>query len=198
MSLAPQSLYQPLSLPSSYWMMLNRAANTMATHNRGSARQIMAPTPPIVSAGIGASNRSTERLWQSQSLGAAADCSPGSNCRLNDSVTASNLQTLGTIRANSQQRQAAINTLQSQTQSADPAQHTELATLQRINQALILQLQLQQEANQICQASALQQIVAQKQQQDALKDHLSTSQPISPRIHHTAPSFTGASTAMRY
>src|SRR6202012_6292469 len=62
----------------------------------------------------------------------------GATADLNDSVSTSNLQTLGTISANAQQRQAAINTLQSQTQSSDPAQHTELATLQRINQALIL------------------------------------------------------------
>ena len=43
MSLAPQSLYQPYLSPSSYWMMLNRAANTygnsqpwMSTANNGS------------------------------------------------------------------------------------------------------------------------------------------------------------------
>ena len=76
------------------------------------------------------------------------------------------MQTLGTIRANSQQRQADINALISASQSADPAQHTEMATLQRINQALILLIQEQQEANQINQACALQQIVAQKVQQD--------------------------------
>ena len=122
----------------------------------------------------------------------------GATADLNDSVSSSNLQTLGTIRANSQQRQAAINTLQSQTQSADPAQHTELATLQRINQALILQLQQQQEANQIAQASALQQIVAQKQQQDALKATFQQANQFHPGYTTTAPSFSGASTAMRY
>jgi len=53
-----------------------------------------------------------------------------------------------------------------------------MATLQRINQALILQLMAQQEANQISQAYALQQIVAQKQQQDALKATF-FSRPIS-------------------
>ena len=49
----------------------------------------------------------------------------------------SGMQTLGTIRANSEQRQADINALISATQSTDPSQHTEMATLQRINQALI-------------------------------------------------------------
>src|SRR2546422_1185993 len=41
--------------------------------------------------------------------------------------------------------------------------------LQRINQALLLQLRTQQDANQINANLALQQIVAQKQQQDAMK-----------------------------
>jgi hypothetical protein len=44
-----------------------------------------------------------------------------------------------------------------------------MATLQRINQAVVMQVRAEQDANQIAQAIALQQIVAQKQQQDALK-----------------------------
>ncbi len=79
-----------------------------------------------------------------------------------------NLQTLGTMRANSQQRASDIQKLESQTYSSDPAQQTYMATLQRINEALLMQLRSQQDGNQIAQAVALQQIVAQKQQQDAL------------------------------
>jgi hypothetical protein len=41
--------------------------------------------------------------------------------------------------------------------------------MQRINQAMLLQLRQQQEANQLQQAITLQQIVGQKQQQDAMK-----------------------------
>jgi hypothetical protein len=44
-----------------------------------------------------------------------------------------------------------------------------MATLQRINQALVLQLRQEQEANQLLQAVTLQQMVTQKQQQDAMK-----------------------------
>ena len=44
-----------------------------------------------------------------------------------------------------------------------------MATLQRINQALLLQLRTQQDANQMNANFALQQIVAQKQQQDTMK-----------------------------
>jgi hypothetical protein len=52
---------------------------------------------------------------------------------------------------------------------SDPAQHTEMAPLQRINQALLIELRTQQETNQMLQAQALQQIVGQKVQQDNLK-----------------------------
>jgi hypothetical protein len=44
-----------------------------------------------------------------------------------------------------------------------------MATLQRINQALLLQLRTMQDANQINANLALQQIVAQKAQQDSMK-----------------------------
>jgi len=62
-----------------------------------------------------------------------------------------------------------IANLESATQSQDPSQQTIMAELQRINQALLLQLRTQQDANQINANLALQQIVAQKQQQDAMK-----------------------------
>jgi type IV secretion system protein VirB10 len=62
-----------------------------------------------------------------------------------------------------------IANLETATQSQDASQQTIMATLQRINQALLLQLRTQQDANQINANLALQQIVAQKQQQDAMK-----------------------------
>jgi len=79
------------------------------------------------------------------------------------------LQALGTIRANQAARQADIANLEAATQTQDPSQLTIMAELQRINQALLLQLRTLQDANQINANLALQQIVAQKQQQDAMK-----------------------------
>jgi hypothetical protein len=49
-----------------------------------------------------------------------------------------------------------------------------MATLQRINQALLIELRTQQEANQMLQSQALQQIVGQKVQQDNLKSLFQT------------------------
>jgi hypothetical protein len=199
MSMAPSSLYQPYLSPWSYWAKLNQAANTygnsqpwMNSANTGSNAQLayQQASVPRTAQITGYGSLSLSGQQQIAAQGATVD--------LNDSVSASNLQTLGTIRANAQQRQAAITALQSQTQSSDPSQHTELATLQRINQALILQLQQQQEANQIAQSYALQQIVAQKQQQDQLKANFQQANQYQTGYASAAPSYAGAAAAMRY
>ena len=93
----------------------------------------------------------------------------GATVDINDSVMTNNLQALGTIRANQSARQTDIANLEAATQSQDVSQQTIMAELQRINQALLLELRTQQDANQINANLALQQIVAQKQQQDAMK-----------------------------
>jgi hypothetical protein len=54
-----------------------------------------------------------------------------------------------TIRANQTARQTDIANLEAASQNQDPSQQTVMATLQRINQALLLQLRTQQDANQI-------------------------------------------------
>jgi hypothetical protein len=51
-----------------------------------------------------------------------------------------NLQALGTIRANQAARQTDIANLEAATQSQDASQQTIMAELQRINQVLLLQL----------------------------------------------------------
>jgi hypothetical protein len=93
----------------------------------------------------------------------------GATVDLGDSVMSNNLQALGTIRANQASRQTDIANLEAATQTQDPSQLTIMAELQRINQALLLQLRTLQDANQINANLALQQIIAQKQQQDAMK-----------------------------
>ncbi len=123
----------------------------------------------------------------------------GATSDLNDSVTISNLQTLGTIRANEQQREADIQALESASHSLDPAQLTDMATMQRINQALLLQLRTQQEANQINAALALQQIIAQKQQQDALKAGFQDASGFSNSYQtQVAPAYSGTAQALAY
>ena len=88
---------------------------------------------------------------------------------LSDSVTATNLSAVGAIRANQAQRQTDIANLEAASHSLDSSQQTELATLQRINQALLLLLRTQQDQSQLSQGQTMQQMVQQKQQTDELK-----------------------------
>jgi hypothetical protein len=175
MMMVPRSLYQPFLSRSTYWMELNHAANTY-----GNSGQWTIAVNTGTGAGIGYQQASIPRIGQINGYrnlspqGQQEIAARGATADLNDAVTTSNVQTLGTIRANSVQRQTDISALISATQSADPSQHTELATLQRINLALIMLLQQQQEANQISQANTLQQIVGQKMQQDNLKSLFQT------------------------
>jgi hypothetical protein len=69
--------------------------------------------------------------------GQQAIAAQGATVDLSDAVNTSSLQTVGAIRANAAQREADISQLEAASHSADPAQHTEMATLQRINQALL-------------------------------------------------------------
>jgi hypothetical protein len=199
MAMSPQSLYQPFMSFSSVWMMVNQAANTYGNSQ---------PWTNSANTGVNASyayqQASVPRTGQLNGYGNLSlsgqqqIAAQGATSDINDSVTASNLQTLGTIRANSAQRQADINALSAASNSTDPTQQTELATLQRINRALILQLMAQQEANQISQANTLQQIVSQKQQQDALKATFQQANQFQSGYNAVAPSYAGAAAAMRY
>ncbi len=88
---------------------------------------------------------------------------------LGDSVSATNLSAVGAVRSNQTQRQTDIANLEAASHSLDTSQQTELATLQRINQALLLLLRTQQDQSQLAQGQTLQHLVQQKQQQDELK-----------------------------
>ena len=118
---------------------------------------------------------------------------------LGDAANATSLQTIGTVRANAPQREADIKTLETASHSTDPAQQTELATLQRINQAMLLQLRTQQEASQMTQAQSLQQMVQQKQQQDALKMSMQAADGYEANYKsHVTTDTTGITKALSY
>lgn len=133
------------------------AANTGYAVNSGYQQATIPPAPqyPL----YGSLSPESQQLVAAQ--GATSD--------LTDGITESNLQTLGTMRSNSEVREADIRQMEADTYSSDPTEHTDMATLQRINQAVLMQLRAQQDANQISQAIALQQIISEKQRQDALK-----------------------------
>ena len=171
MILAPRMLYSRFLSPTSDLLLLQQISNTYgnsmgwlnsANTGKGAAasyQQVSVPNTANVIPGY--STASVAGQLQIAAQGATVD--------INDSVMTNNLQALGTIRANQSSRQADIANLEAATQTQDASQQTIMATLQRINQALLLQLRTQQDANQINANLALQQIVAQKQQQDAMK-----------------------------
>jgi hypothetical protein len=171
MILAPRMLYSRFLSPTSELLLLQQISNTYgnsmgwlnsANTGKGAAASYQQVSVPNTANPIpGYSTATVAGQLQIAAQGATVD--------INDSVMTNNLQALGTIRANQSSRQTDIANLEAATQTQDASQQTIMATLQRINQALLLQLRTQQDANQTNANLSLQQIVAQKQQQDALK-----------------------------
>jgi hypothetical protein len=171
MVLAPRMLYARFLSPTSDLFMLQQISNTYgnsmgwlnsANTGKGAAasyQQVSVPNTTNIIPGY-----STASMAGQQQIAAQ-----GATVDITDSVMTNNLQALGTIRANQTSRQTDIANLEAATQTQDPSQQTIMAELQRINQALLLQLRTLQDANQINANLALQQIVSQKQQQDAMK-----------------------------
>jgi hypothetical protein len=168
---APRMLYARFLSPSSDLLMLRQVSNTYGnsmgwlnsanTGNGASAAYQQVSVPSTNNILPGYSTASMPGQLQIAAQGATVD--------LGDSVMSNSLQALGTIRANQAARQMDITNLEATTQTQDASQQTVMAELQRINQALLLQLRTLQDANQINANLALQQIIAQKQQQDAMK-----------------------------
>jgi hypothetical protein len=201
MILAPRMLYSRFLSPTTDLRMLQQISNTYGnsagwvnsanTGNGASAayQQVSVPRTNNMIPGYGSFSTSGQQQIAAQ--GATVD--------INDSVLTNNLEMLGTIRANQTARQTDIANLEAATQTQDPSQQTIMAELQRINQALLLQLRTMQDANQINANLALQQIVAQKQQQDALKAGFQdTANYASTYQTHVAPAYNGGAQALTY
>ena len=201
MILAPRMLYARFLSPTSDLMMLQQISNTYgnsmgwlnsANTGKGAAASYQQVSVPHTANAVpGYATASFAGQQQIAAQGATVD--------INDSVLTNNLETLGTIRANQTARQTDIANLEAATQTQDPSQQTIMAELQRINQALLLQLRTMQDANQINANLALQQIVAQKQQQDALKAGFQdTANYASTYQTHVAPAYNGGAQALTY
>jgi len=199
MILAP--LYSRFLSPTSDLRLLQQISNTYGnsggwvnsanTGNGASAayQQVSVPGTNSMIPGYGGVSVSGQQQIAAQ--GATVD--------IGDSVLTNNLEMLGTIRANQTARQTDIVNLEAATQTQDPSQQTIMAELQRINQALLLQLRTMQDANQINANLALQQIVTQKQQQDALKAGFQdTANYGSTYQTHVAPAYNGGAQALTY
>jgi hypothetical protein len=192
----PQSLYTSFSnLGRQQWTNLATPANTYGN----SLEWINAALTGYGAAGANQS-ASIPRIGQISGYGSLSSqgqqviAAQGATVDLSDSANATSLQTIGTIRANAAQREADISQLEAASHSVDPAQHTEMATLQRINQAMLLELRTQQETNQMLQTQALQQIVGQKVQQDNLKSLFLVGNGYRQNFNSVTPQQTPAGT----
>jgi hypothetical protein len=201
MATVPSSYYTAFAnMGEQMWTQVTRPANTYGN----SLPWINAATTGsgAASANQGAGVQRTGQIsgYSALSLqGQQAIAAQGATIDLGDAVTSTSLQTIGAIRANSTQRATDIQTLETASHSSDPTQQTELATLQRINQAMLLQLRTQQEASQMTQAQSLQQMVQQKQQQDALKMSMQAADGYETNYAtHTSTDSTGLSKAFSY
>lgn len=201
MILAPNMLYQRFLSPRSDLMLMQQISNTygnsmgwLNASNTGtgaaaSYQLAVVPRTPNMIPGYG-----TTSVYGQQQIAAQ-----GATIDIGDSVMSTNLQALGTIRANQIARQTDITNLENATLSQDPSQQTIMATLQRINLALLLELRNQQDANQINANLALQQMVAQKQQQDALKAGFMDAGNFNSTYQtQVAPAYNGAAQALAY
>jgi len=171
MASLPQSLFHTYTnLGRQQWTILTTPANTYGNSQlwMNSASTGFSATTAIQTASFPRTAQLSGYSLLSSS-GQQAISARGATIDLSDAINASNLQTIGTIRANAEQREADIAQLEADSHSTDSSQQTEMAALQRINQALLIELRSQQETNQILQAQALQQLIGQKQQQDNLK-----------------------------
>jgi hypothetical protein len=201
MMLAPTMLYSRFLSPTTDLKMLEQISNTygnssgwLNSANTGngavaSYQQVSVPHTNNVVPGFGAT--SVQGQQQIAAQGATVD--------INDAVLSNNLQMLGTIRANQAARQTDLANLEAATHTQDPSEQTVMAELQRINQALLLQLRTMQDANQVNANLALQQIVAQKEQQDSLKagfqDAASYTNTYQAQV---APAYNGGAQALTY
>jgi hypothetical protein len=123
----------------------------------------------------------------------------GATTDISDATLQSALTNVGTMRANEIQREADITALEAASQTFDPLQQTDLATMQRINRAAILQVREGQEANQMLQGLMLHEMVIEKQQQDNIKSHAQDAAGYQLNFQtNIAPAYAGAAQALTY
>jgi hypothetical protein len=196
MASLPQSLYTSyVNLGRQQWTNFTQPANTYGNSLPwiNAALNGYGATAANQAAGVPHTGQITG-YGSLSSQGQQVIAAQGATVDLSDSANATSLQTIGTIRTNAAQREADISELEAASHSADPAQHTEMATLQRINQAMLLELRTQQETNQMLQMQALQQMVGQKVQQDNLKSLFLVGNGYQQNFNSVTPQQTTAGT----
>ena len=195
MASSPSMLFSTFQSRSQQWVGVSPSANTYGNTSGWINAITNGAGAPIATQQVSVPRTSQIPSYgQLDPQGQRTIAAQGASADLGDAANSTTIQTLGTIRANSQQREQDITNLEAMSHSADPAQHTEMATLQRINQALLIELRSQQEANQMLQAQAMQQMIGQKVQQDNLKSLFQTGSTYQQNYNSIAPQTSSAGT----
>jgi type IV secretion system protein TrbJ len=125
----------------------------------GVAAGYASATEPLQTYGSALGNIPAEQLNRVKTNYATVELTDGANL--------SAIATLGDLRANAQSMETAIQNLEADSLSSDPAMNTEIAVLNKINAADVIGLRNGQDANKLLAALAEERIIQAKQQRDA-------------------------------
>ena len=199
---APTILYDTMkTLPTTYKSAFTPQADTyglaammVQTVNLGSANALqsynnMSMTPvSVIPANYNQLSAPTQKQLQAQA----------STMSANDSLIATSLQRATDVQKHTLADQVTLQQLETNTFTTDPAQKTELATLQRINTALVLLVRAQEDSNQMAAANQLQHLMDTKQDLDAQKANVYAAQDWQSGMTQLQSETQGAAAIMTY
>ena len=116
-------------------------------------------TDPLLAYGAALGNVPADQLSRLQKHYATTE--------LADGATEDGMETVGTLRSNAPQVEAAIQSLEGATLNSDPDYNTEIAVLNKINAASVIALRNSQDTNKLLTALAEQQFIVSKRQRDS-------------------------------
>jgi hypothetical protein len=124
--------------------------------------------------------------------------SQASTMSANDALIATTMQRASDAQAHATADQTSLKLLETQTFSTDTAEHTEMATLQRINTALVLLVRAQQDANQMTAVGQLQHAMESAKELDAEKANVYAAAYWQTGMSTLNTETQGASSALTY
>lgn len=116
-------------------------------------------TDPLLSYGAALANVPADQVMRLEKHYATVE--------LADGVNQDGMETIGTLRNNASQVEAAIQNLEGASLDSDPDFNTEIAVLNKINAASVVALRNAQDTNKLLTALAEQQFIQSKRQRDS-------------------------------
>ena len=165
------SRYRALATP---WR-LSSASNTYGTtggwvaginSGAGVSGGYATATQPLAAYGSALGNIPADQLDRVKTSYATVELTDGANLGA--------IETLGRIRGNAAAVEAAITNLENDSLSSDPAMNTEIAVLNKINAAEVINVRNTQDSNKLLAALAEEQLIEAKRKRDAEAQAINT------------------------